>query len=802
MISRPLQLTGLMVALLLPPAGTLACQQDSARVDRTISGIVYDTFSGKPIPFAIVRVAATDSSTIADRRGFYQLRVPTDDVRLEFRQIGFGMASVVVAASEDDVTRDVFVNRLAVDLDTVVIRGTGESRATWLIRRAIARKNDVLARIRDYSYNAYVKLVISDLAKDQDSADAVLIITETETTAHWEEPDKYQEIITARRQTSNLAAEQNLVSVGQIVNFNRDRIDVEKYLVVSPTANDALDHYNYHLIDSLFSDDRKVYRLAIVPQTDGAPLFAGMIDIADSTYDVLAIDVRFNDAVRFDFFDRLRYRQRLRDYGNDHWMPYEITFSGRIHFGIPIPGVPKNLSFQHQATLSDFRFDDGNVPDDIGTFLVVVDESADEVDSTVWESRRVSRLTDVEQAAYARIDSVRSQPASIGSRVASSLGLALYFSTNHDFVHFNRTESVYLGAGRTWQNLSSKITLRTKLGYSFGRKEVQYDFGAWYRVSRRHDIWIGGSYHDDIVARPTIVSSSYNPTYLALLVKLDPLDYYREKGFNLSVSGRLPSHTRLALQYNEYRQSSVSVVTDYSIFKVDRSVSPNPPIDEGRLRSLEATVTYDSRPMVRQKGRDIRLPTLTYTLVTAGVEYSSPRLVATDFRYGRYYVRLKRRQRTFNWGLTTIDAYVGASSGNLPRQRYFRVDFGKGAFFEEGGFSTMHEVNFFGNRAATLVVSHNFDRMLFRKSGIPLIKRLPFTLAVHGGVFWTDFVDHSANPGDDVLATAPTAYSEVGFGIGNLTPFLSPLNFAVYFSWQLSSYQTEGFQFRIGVPTP
>jgi hypothetical protein len=799
---RHLRLTCLLFTGLAAAAPPLASQGDSARVDREISGTVYDMLSRKPIPYAIIRVAETDSSTITDRKGFYQLRVPVGNVTLEFRQIGYTMTAVVAAASEDDIAQDVFMNRLAVDLDTVVISGVGESRATQIIRRAIARKNDVLARIRDYNYQAYVKLVISDLAKDQDSADAVLIMTETETTAYWEAPDKYQEIITARRQTSNLAAEQNLVSVGQIVNFNRDRIDVDKYLVVSPTADDALDHYRYHLVDSLVSNDRKIYRLAIVPNTDGAPLFAGMIDIADSTYDVVAIDVRFNDAVRFDFFNHLRYRQRLRDYGNDHWMPYEITFSGEIHFGIPIPGVPRHLAFRHQASLSDFHFDQGNVPVDIGTFLVVVDEGADEIDSTAWEGREEGRLTEVERAAYARIDSIRSRPASIGSVAATGLGLALFMSTNPDFFHFNRTESVYLGAGWIWQNLSPNLTLRTKLGYSLGRNSLQYEVGAWYRVFRWHDVWVGGSYRDDIVSRPTIVSSLYNPTYLALLMRLDPLEYYRAQGFNVSLSGRLFSHARLEVQYNDYSQQSVPVVTDYSILNVDREVPPNPDIDEGRLRSVETSLTYDSRPMVRQKGRDIRLNALTYTRVTAAVEYSSPRLFATDFRYGRYSVRLKRRQRTFNWGLTTIDAYVGASSGSLPRQRYFTVDFGKGAFFEEGGFSTMHEVNFFGNRAAMIVVSHNFDRLLFQKSGIPLIERLPFTLAIHGGVFWTGFVDHIEHPGDDVLATAPTAYSEVGFGIGNLTPFISPLNLAIYFSWQLSSYQTEGFKFRIGVPTP
>ena len=791
------------LATLVVAAAPLTGQADTASSARvTISGTVYSTFSGKPIPFAIVRVTETDSSAITDRKGRYRMRLPAGESRLEFRQIGFEMTAITVNVVADEADRDVFMNHRAIALEPVVITDTGESRANRIMRRAIARKNDLLARIHDYRYDAYVKLVITDLGKDEDSAEAVLLITETETTAYWEQPDKYQEVITGRRQSSNLDAENNLVTVGQIANFNRNRIDLEKYAIVSPTADDALDHYSYHLVDSLFQDGNKVFRLAIVPHTAGAPLFVGMIDIADSTYDVLSIDVGFNEAVRFDFFENLRYRQRLRDYGDDHWMPSEITFSGEIRFGIPIPGVPKRLAFNHQASLEDFRFDQGNLPSDIGTFLLVVDEAADDGDSTAWNERRSLNLSDLEQRAYARIDSIRSEPASLGTRVMNGTLIALFLSTNPDFFRFNRTESVYLGAGWTWLNLSPKVTLRTKLGYSFGRKAWQYELGGEYRLSARHGVWLGGSYHNGVVSRPTIVSYSYNPTYLALMVRLDPLDYFQEEGFTLRLRGRLFGHTELALQYNDFGQTSIPVVTDYSIFNVDRTVAANPPITDGRMRSTEATLTYDSRPLYRQKGRDFRVSSLTYTQVTVGVELSSPKVMQSDFDFGRYFVQLKRRQRTFNWGLTTIDAYAGVSSGQLPPQRYIVVDFGKGAFFEEGGFSTMQETNFFGNRAAMLVVSHNFDRMLVQKSGIPFVETLPFTIAVHGGLFWTDFVNQTDVPGLESMATAPHAYSEIGFGIGNLTPFTSPLNMAIYFSWQLSSYPTRGFQFRIGVPTP
>jgi hypothetical protein len=122
--------------------------------------------------------------------------------------------------------------------------------------------------------------------------------------------------------------------------------------------------------------------------------------------------------------------------------------------------------------------------------------------------------------------------------------------------------------------------------------------------------------------------------------------------------------------------------------------------------------------------------------------------------------------------------------------------------FQGGGFNTLAGNNFAGTRAAMITVQHDFERLLFAKSGVPLLKDVPFTLSLHGGAFWTDFGGHAANPGDSLLVAAPHAYTELGFGLGNLTPFLAPLNFAAHFTWQLSSYPTSRFTFALSLMGP
>ncbi|MCZ6918360.1 MAG: DUF5686 family protein [Gemmatimonadetes bacterium] len=766
----------------------------------TVQGVVYDTVSTKPVPFAVVHVAGTDMSTLTNRRGRFRLDLSTGDWELEVRKIGYGMASITVAVSRDRSVPDVFLRPLPVELAAVTVTAEADDPAMRIIREAIARKNDVLSRIHDYRYDAYVKFVVRDLKKHEDSTNAIVLVTETQTRAYWEQPDTYQETIVGRRQSSNLDAENNLVSVGQIVNFNRNRIDLQKYSVVSPTADDALDHYSYYLLDTLVLDGRTVFRLALEPKSAASPLFVGMIDIADVTFDVLSIDVGMNAAVRFDFLENLRYSQHMRDVGDDHWMPTEIAFYGEVHFGLPIPGFPSHMTFRHTVSLRDFRFDEGDAPAGLGEYLVVVEEGADDVDRTAWPNLRPEPLTETERSAYVRIDSLENRPRNLRSHLFFGAGTALVMSFQPDFFHFNRVEGVYLGAGATLRDLSPDLILRAKTGYSFSSDEWQYRFGAQYRVWERRRVWIGAEYRDDVVQRPTMVSRTYNPTHLALLGKVDPLDYYRETGFTISLSTKLLDFTRLQLRYNDFDQGSVPVVTDYSVFSKTKVQRDNPLIVDGRLRALSATFTYDSRPFLKSKGRDFIFNTLTYTTITIGGELASPSFIGNDFDYWRYFLWIHRRQRTLNMGLTTLDGMLGTSSGKLPPQRYFTMDFGNGVFFEGNGFNTLNESNFSGNRAAVLFASHDFDQQLFRRSRIPLIRDLPVTLSVHGGVFWTSFVEHTANPGDDMIPTAATGYGELGFGIGNLTPFLAPINLSAWFTWQLSSYDTKGFTFLIGVP--
>jgi hypothetical protein len=181
------------------------------------------------------------------------------------------------------------------------------------------------------------------------------------------------------------------------------------------------------------------------------------------------------------------------------------------------------------------------------------------------------------------------------------------------------------------------------------------------------------------------------------------------------------------------------------------------------------------------------------------VEHASPDFIDNDFDYRRYFVNVFRRQRTLDQGLSSVGIYAGSSDGDLPPQRYYSVDFGDPYFFSGLGFNTLDQTNFGGSRALAVAARHEFRRRLFVASGLPLVRDIPYWLSVHGGIFWTDFKHHAGREGDDAINVAGQPYREIGFGLGNLTPFIMPFNFALHFTWQLSDYETSDWSIFLGL---
>lgn len=762
-----------------------------------LRGVVYDMRSGQPVPYATVQELKTGKCSLANQDGGFRIILEPGEHSLKFSHIGYYSKWLTLTVSDTSSPLDIYLPPAVIELSDIVVRSRAYDEAQSIIIEAIKRKREILQRLNDYTYDAYSRLVVRD-ESDKDSSE-IILIAETQTTSYWEYPDNYKEVLTARKQSANLPAEGNLVVVGEVLNFNRNRLDLDEWQVVSPTAEDALDYYDYYLTDSTYIDSQKVYTLDIVPKNQIDPLLVGKVQIVDSTFDVVGVDVGFNEAVDLPAVSDLRYRQKCALFSGEYWMPVEIGLKADLQF--KFPGVPSLMSIDYVASLYSYSFEQGHEEVAFDEYILEVLESADDLDSAAWSAHQTIPLTDDEVKGYQRLDSLAHAPKPLKKRLLQGalVATALLTVGDYDLFHFQRVDGPYLGLYLSNGDLIPRTRLRLSSGYAFDSEFWQHQYGFRTNLSRKRNLEVGAEYRKKIVSRDLVGKQWYNPTFEALFFKYDPFDYYREAGFSLTSAARLVKHTNLSVEYDNFDQNSVGVNTEYSFFGGDDPYRHNPVIADGAMRKVRAELEYDSRMLFRNKGRDETLGEFQYTRITLGGEISSPDFLKSDFDYRKVFASLFRRQRIGGFGAATLNIHAGLSTRTLPPQSYYAIGYADPFAMEESGFYTINDSMYYGNRVLLLHLRHDFGRLLFQRSGLPLIKDIPFSLSVHGGAFWTEFKDHRSQVGDELISSAPKPYTEIGFGLGDLTPFIWPFNLSVFFTWQLSDYDTQRFTWMIGI---
>lgn len=764
----------------------------------SVTGRLVDATTGRPIAAVTVRVVGTGRTTLTNDDGNYRLRLEPGHHELKFSHVAYYSRQLSFTLTDTALVLDQALQPSLIEIRGVRVYDKAYDPAQQIIVEAIARKKQMLAKLHDYRFDAYTRAVVRD--REKPDATGIYLIAESQATGYWERPNKYKQTIVARRQSANIPADAILILLGDQLSFYQNRDDLGAQEIVTVLADDALDHYNYYLLDTVTVDSQRVFVLEIEPKNQLDPLYAGRIQIADSSYGVRMVDLTWNKGVRLAGLSDVSIRYDFACFNDDYWMPVQVRVEMRYKMAVPIPGLPDDLGLQFVSSLHSYQLQEG-IPD--GTFGEIAYEiapDADKIDSATWNLRQTVPLTDEEQQGYRRIDSTENARPRWKKTLPMLLAAPIFVGTQHNLFHFNRVEGAYLGLGGTLREILPGMDLRLKGGKALDADYWQYAVGVSQTVWKKQRLTIGGEMHDEMRHRPTLLHGEQgNMTLLALMTGSDPFDYHRDKGFSLFASTKLLDKTRLGLCYQDSRQRSDTINSTYTLFGSNDPIRDNLPIADGHLRSVGAWFSYDSRPVLLRKQREERLASQQYTTLNLGVEQSTPSVLHSEFDFTRYTVSAHRRQRLAGFGTSSLSASWGAASRTLPPQRYFTVDYAGWSLYSSISFPTLGDVNFSGNRVLAVSAKHEFGRMLFARSRLPFISKIPFTLNIHGRAFWTDLRDQAGQPGDGRIHLARSAYSEMGFSLGNLTPFLAPFNFALSFTWQLSSYDTNRFALSWGI---
>lgn len=735
-----------------------------------LTGVIREKISEEPVAAANIRIAGTSRGTIANADGSYRIRLEANTYSVIVSSLGYHADTLRIRLASDTVC-NFSLEPSAIILPEILV--TSEDPAIEIIRRAIAQKRIWAIRLHTYEMDAFTR---QTLFRDT----SIASISESFTKGYWQQGDTLREVILQRRQTANVASEFNVASVGRLLNFNDDEIRFLGYSFVGPTAQNALDYYDYKLLRTRSSYGKEVYDIQMIPRTRTVPLFHGTVSVANISYALMGIDVQPNDAFQIPFIKekKLRYRQQFGLFDEAFWLPADIRIDGTFTLGIIGFSFPR-IAFSQTSVISNYSINTA-IPDSIfRKSRVVVDSSATTFDSTFWAENEILPLSTEEQTAYQTIDSsqtldVQFRPGGIAITLGSNGDGAAFAALEYLDLSFNRVEGFHLGLHADFDKLTDLAKFEAGIAYGTASSVTTYALGATLYPLSGHRFGIGGEVYRNIIAQQG--REYYGKTFnslTALFDKNDYYDYYRSDGWRAFVTFTQDRALDAELSFVSEWQKSTTLNTNYSLISHSRDYRANPQITEGKLRSLRLDLRIGDPPAP--------LGLVIPNSVELSIEHSTPSLAGSSFDFTRYQavgtttIPTIGRSHLFP-GFLRLRLAAGTSSGALPPQRRFDVESASSGYAPFGVMRAMDVKEFSGTGYLAFTAEHNFRSLPFLALDIPFLyeKGIEIILHASGARTW--------NTGPLALTTTDGWYFEEGFGISRLFDILR-----IDFTWRSST---------------
>lgn len=393
-----------------------------------ISGTVTDQ-EGNPLPYAGIYLKGSTEGTSTNGDGKYFLKLAPGDYTIVCRYLGFEKAEQEIRLSKDSVQLDFRLRPVAMQIQEVVVHGGGEDPAYAIIRRAISKRPYYEKQPESYACKVYIKDLIQlrngpekFLGKKVDyegevldsSHSGILYLSESLDKLSRQQPDKEKlEVISSRQSGGGMG-----ISFPVMIGFYANNVNLLSRQLsprgyVSPIADQALHYYRYHLEGTFVEDGHTINRIKVMPRRSHEPLFAGYINIMDSSWRIHSLDLLVTKQQQLEMIDSLQIRQIYAAVNDSVWQIRNQSLQFKLGLlNLDLQGAFVNV-------YSDYDLHPGFPPhyfDD--RVLMRYDSLADKRSLAYWDSTRLLPLEHEEMRnfhlkdsiAQARRDSMQSRP--------------------------------------------------------------------------------------------------------------------------------------------------------------------------------------------------------------------------------------------------------------------------------------------------------------------------------------------------------------------------------------------------------
>lgn len=548
----------------------------------SITGLVKDSKTGEPLPYANISIKNTNYGTVSNSAGKFNLSLDSTSYNLIVSYIGYNSKTISVNSS---TYLQINLNSVVYEMGEIVV-----SSLTWaekFILKAINEKNNQLKKLHYYAADAYSKTVLKRQSL------GIFGLIESISKIGFREPNLYSEELISNKLSENLIGlPYEFIAINQEINLLSNTFNVLNFEIVSPLNDNALDYYNFEVKQKTLINADTIVVFHITPRKSGIPLLEGDIYFLMDSHQLLEVSVVGNSYASDAVLDSLKIYQKYTIKDSVFNLPSFVKFSIIMNFS----GFNFNLEQQYafiNYSINDHLNEPFIVPD-----KRIIENSNKNVktDSTLLKkfniplSQEETEFNNKVQRVFVDGPFYRKAITSFFSFLPNilfdqSINILGYDSKKFSNIyHFNKVEGHYAGIEYQFFN-SQSFELYTKTGYAFDLKQPAYNiYFRWKQLILDS--------HKKVVNLGNFEYLRTIKTFDALFYHEDPFYYY--KSYGASVKFFIPLNTQITITPQIYfeKQQPLDNSTEFSFFKKDLIYPDNFRVSPYNNNSIGFTLSF------------------------------------------------------------------------------------------------------------------------------------------------------------------------------------------------------------------
>ncbi len=706
-----------------------------------VSGRVIDFETRDALAFVNIQVNEGPEGCISDIDGRFSVRSSVPVYKLKLSYMGY--EPMEYSIDEGDKPLLIRLQKTAYELSEIVIK-PGVNPAHRIIGAAIANRfiNDH-EHLPSFTYTSYEKSVFgpeSDSIPPIDSIEDIdtylkvkeffrkqhLFLMESVVKRSFMFPtDNYNKVIASRVSGFSDPLFVFLISQLQSTSFYKEVIKIVSSDYINPLSNGSFNKYYFEIQDTIIEpypyDTTYVisYRPLLNTNFDG---LKGSISISTNGFAIRNVIAR---PAADEGMISVKIQQSY-DFVNDwHWFPVQLNTD------LVFKTMEINIDSTHSRSLkimgrgksyiTDVNLNPKLRKNQFGVFEVDVQHDAYTQPDEIWNNYRVDSLTSREEMTYQVIDSLGKaknfdqRTNKLNTLMTGSLTIGYVDLYLDNLIRVNHHEGLRTGLKLSTSN---KVSNWFKIGGygAYGFKDKEWKYGADGKVifDPFRNFNIKAAYYDDVDeagADDKFVQERnlLNPERFREIM-VERMDHTR--CYEARISSRLLKYLTL--------DAGVSVYNRIPLYDYDYVVNSSEDIEvtssDFSFSEVSFLMRYAYGEKFMKNTRSILSLGTNYPIIQFAAMHGFDNWLNGQYEYNRFDLKISKSFFTKYVGTTSFTFQGGLIDRDVPYVNLFnaKASFRPFTLYSPGSFATMRMDEFVSDRYASLFISHNFGKLLFR----------------------------------------------------------------------------------------